>query len=110
MTEEQIYYFSTVEEAKQCTEDPVLPWYKRLPKCFDDGSQPHQFGNVHKCFRVQYYEIHDLLIGEILTGCVIVVIVLVVHVFENSRKNVLAYCNSNEHCTCIYVQPSVLAT
>lgn len=59
------FYSCTVEQAKQYTDDPVVPRYKRSPKRFDGGSQPHRFTDVHEFYRVQYYEVLDLLTEEI---------------------------------------------
>ena len=41
------FYSSTVDHAKEYTDDPVLPRYKRIPKRVDDGAQPHTFTDVH---------------------------------------------------------------
>ena len=51
--------------AKQNTDDPALPRYKRPPKRFDGGAPPHQFTVVQDYYRAQYYEVFDILIGEI---------------------------------------------
>ena len=59
------FYSSTVDQEKQHTDDPVLPRYRRPPKRLDGGALPHQFTVVHDYYRVQYYEVLDLLIGEI---------------------------------------------
>ena len=59
------FYSSTVDDAKEYTDDPVLPRYKRIPKCVDDGAQPHRFTDVHDYYRAQYFEVLDILIGEI---------------------------------------------
>ena len=59
------FYSTTVDEAKQYTDDPVLPQYKQPPKRLDGGTPPHQFTVVHDYYRAQYYEVLDLLIGEI---------------------------------------------
>ena len=59
------FYSSTVDQAKEYTDDLVLPCYKRIPIRLDDGGQPHRFTAVQDYYRAQYYEVLDLLIGEI---------------------------------------------
>ena len=56
----------TVELAKQYTDDSIIPRYKRPRKRFDGSSQPHYFTDVNEFYRIQYYEVLDLLIEEIL--------------------------------------------
>ena len=58
------FYSSVVDQAKEYTDDPVLPRYKKIPKRLDDGAQPHRFTTVQDYYRAQYYEVLDL-IGEI---------------------------------------------
>ena len=59
------FYSSTVDQAKQYTDDPVLPRYKRIPKHLDDGTEPHRFTAVKDYYRALYFEVLDLLVCEI---------------------------------------------
>ena len=59
------FYSSTVDQAKQYTDDPVLPRYKRIPKRLDDGTEPHRFTAVKDYYRALYFEVLDLLVCEI---------------------------------------------
>ena len=59
------FYASMVDQAKEYTDDPVLPRYRRIPKRLDDGAQPHRFTAAQDYYRAQYYEVLDLLGGEI---------------------------------------------
>ena len=43
----------------------MIPRYKRAPIRLDGGSQPYRFTDVHEFYRVQYYEVLDLLNEEI---------------------------------------------
>ena len=46
-------------------DEPILPRYRRAPKRLDQGSRPHQFLTPMEYFRQQYYEVCDLMIGEL---------------------------------------------
>ena len=59
------FYSCAIEQAKQYTEDPVIPRYKKPPKRYYSGYQPHRFSDVRAFYRSQYYEVIDLLNGEI---------------------------------------------
>ena len=59
------FYSATVEEAQEYTDDPVLPRYRRAPRQMDSGSAPHRFESPVDYFRAQYFELMDLLLGEI---------------------------------------------
>ena len=59
------FYSGTVEEAQEYTDDPVLPRYRRTPRQMDSGSAPHRFESPVDYFCVQYFELMDLLLGEI---------------------------------------------
>ena len=68
MRKEEVYsqfYDQVVEDATGKTEELVLPRYRRAPKCLDGGAAPAQFGTVKEYYRQQYYELLDLLIGEL---------------------------------------------
>ena len=68
MRKEEVYsqfYDQVVEDATGKTEEPVLPRCRRAPKRLDGGAAPAQFGTVKEYYRQQYYELLDLLIGEL---------------------------------------------
>ena len=68
MRKEQVYsqfYDQVAEDVTGKTEGLVLPRYRRAPKCLDGGASPAQFGTVKEYYRQQYYELLDLLIGEL---------------------------------------------
>ena len=59
------FYSATVAQSQQYTDDPVLPRYRRPPKRLDGGAAPHNFTTPRDYFRVQYFEVLDLLNDEI---------------------------------------------
>ena len=62
----EMFYSSVVSQANEYNiSDPVLPRYRRPPKRIDDGAPPHHFTSAKEYFRVQYFEVIDLLKGEI---------------------------------------------
>ena len=59
------FYATTIDEAQPYTDEPALPRYKRPPKEVDKGSAPHRFTKPSDYFRIQYFEVLDLVAGEI---------------------------------------------
>lgn len=59
------FYKRIKDEAKDLTDDPVLPRQRRLPKRYDGGGASHTFSTPNEYFRKQYFEVHDLLIAEL---------------------------------------------
>ena len=59
------FYDSVVEEARELTEDPMLPRQKRVPHRINDGAANHHFHCPEDFFRQQYFEVIDLLMNEI---------------------------------------------
>ena len=59
------FYDSTVEEAKELTDDPALPRYKRPPKKLDEGERPHAFKVSKDVFRMHYFFAIYLILQEI---------------------------------------------
>ena len=49
------FYDSTVEEAKELTDDPELPRYRRPPRKLDEGERPHIFKIPEAIFRMHYF-------------------------------------------------------
>ena len=61
----QLFYSSVVLKAKNYTDDPVLPCYRRPPRCLDDGSAPHSFASPEDYYRAKYFEALDFVENEI---------------------------------------------
>ena len=61
----QLFYSSVVLKAKNYTDDPVLPRYRRPPRCLDDGSAPHSFASPEDYYRTKYFEALDFVENEI---------------------------------------------
>ena len=61
----QSFYSLVVLKAKKYTDDPVLPHYRRPPRCLDVRSAPHSFAPPEKYYRVKYYEALDFAENEI---------------------------------------------
>ncbi|KAK3095241.1 hypothetical protein FSP39_012040 [Pinctada imbricata] len=59
------FYESVIDEAKDLTDPPTLPRYRRIPKRVDDGTEQHRFDTVKGYYRQQYYEALDLAKGEL---------------------------------------------
>ena len=59
------FYSGVVKESETLTEKPTLPRYRRPPRRIDDGSSPHQFESPESYYRSIYYEVLDMLSGEI---------------------------------------------
>ena len=61
----KLFYDSVVEEARELTEDPMLPRQKCVPRRINDGAANHHFHCPEDFFRQQYFEVIDLLMNEI---------------------------------------------
>ena len=61
----QLFYSSVVLKAKNYTDDPVLPCYRRPPRCLDDGSAPHSFASPEDYYRAKYFEALNFVENEI---------------------------------------------
>ena len=59
------FYQSVVLEAKEFTNDHVLPRPKKMPKRHDGGGSSHIYENPEQFYRQKYYEVTDLVIAEI---------------------------------------------
>ena len=59
------FYLSTVKEAKDITDEPILPRQKRLPQRYDDGSINYNYTSPQEYYRRLYYEVLDLLVNEL---------------------------------------------
>ena len=59
------FFQATSKEAENLTQPPVLPRQRQVPRRIDDGAQAHQFTTVEDYFRKQYFEVLDLLSGEL---------------------------------------------
>ena len=59
------FYGSTVEEAKEFTDDPELPRHRRPPRKLDEGERPHVFKAPEEMYRMHYFYAIDLILQEI---------------------------------------------
>ena len=59
------FYSSTQNDALTFTGEPVLPRYKKAPRRFDNGSDPHSYQSPKDYFRQIYFEVIDLIQNEI---------------------------------------------
>ena len=59
------FTLSTVKEAKDITDEPILPRQKRLPQRYDDGSINYNYTSPQEYYRRLYYEVLDLLVNEL---------------------------------------------
>ena len=59
------FYLSTVKEAKDITDEPILPRQRRLPQRYDDGSINYNYTSPQEYYRRLYYEVFDLLVNEL---------------------------------------------
>lgn len=64
-TEFNQFYQNTVEEAKDLTDEPVLPRQRRLPARYDDGNPNYNYSSLQEYYRRFYYEVLDLLVNEL---------------------------------------------
>ena len=47
------------------TDEPVLPRYRKAPKRFNEGAQPHRYTSPEERYCQAYFEVLDLAGGEI---------------------------------------------
>ena len=59
------FYVNAEKDAKQYNIEPVMPRYRRPPRRLDDGASPHVHKTPHDYYRRQYFEVLDLLSGEL---------------------------------------------
>lgn len=60
------FYERVVKKAQSVKiESPIVPRYRRAPRRVDSGSAPHQFSTPKHYFRSLYYQVCDLLLGEL---------------------------------------------
>ena len=59
------FYTSTVQQAKEYTDEPSLPRYQRPPKRIDEGAAPHSCESPEDYHRVHYFYALDLVSEEI---------------------------------------------
>ena len=58
----KLFYTDVLDTArKHEIGDPQLPRYRRAPRKFDSGSQPHMYNSPKEYFKQQYFEACDLL-------------------------------------------------
>lgn len=55
-----------IEQESRClTEEPIIPHYQKMPKRYDEGSNPHQYQSPKDCYRHAYFEVLEVIAGEI---------------------------------------------
>ena len=60
------FYTGVVESSRDLTSPSCLPRYRTPPRQCDDGSASHQFTTQQSYFRKQYFEVLDLLNGDLI--------------------------------------------
>ena len=59
------FFQAASKEAEDLTQPPTLPRQRQVPKRIDDRAETHQFTTVEEYFHMQYFEVLDLLSGEL---------------------------------------------
>ena len=59
------FYTLTVEEAKDCTEELLLPRYRHPQKKIDEGEMLHSFKSAEDMIKMHYFYAMDLIWQEI---------------------------------------------
>ena len=59
------FYDKIIEAAKDLTSEPTLPHFTKRPRRVDDGEPGHRFETPKAYFRQQYFELLDLLHGDV---------------------------------------------
>ena len=59
------FYDSVVQEASDKTDEPKLPRQRKIPKQMDDSVDNYQHRTPRDYYRQQYFEVLDILLGEI---------------------------------------------
>lgn len=59
------FYQSVADEASKFTLSPVLPRQRKSPRRIDDGAPSHTFSSPEDYYRKQYFEVLDMLSGEL---------------------------------------------
>ena len=61
----ECFYESVLKASSELTDEPCLPRFRKRPKRFDNGSQPHQYQTPKGRYRHIYYEALELAYGEV---------------------------------------------
>ena len=59
------FYQSVLHSASDLTDEPALPRYRKTPRRFDEGAQPHRYSSLEARYRHAYFEALDHACGEI---------------------------------------------
>ena len=59
------FYSRIVTDSKDITDDPTLPRQRRPPRRIDGGASPHVFDSPKSYFKKQYFEVLDVVGGEL---------------------------------------------
>ena len=55
------FYAKVVKESENLTSEPILPRYKKRPRCLDSEEPNHRFDDPKALFHHQYFEAIDLV-------------------------------------------------
>ena len=59
------FYEGILKSASGLTDEPVLPRYRKMPRRFDEGAQPHRYSSPRDRYRRSYFEVLDHASGEV---------------------------------------------
>ena len=59
------FYDGVYQEGKDLTEEPCLPWYRKIPRWYDEGGQGHLYEEPKARYRHAYFEALELAAGEV---------------------------------------------
>lgn len=60
-----LFFDEVKSQSSSLTEEPILPRYRKAPKRYDDGSNPHQYQTPKDRYRHAYFEVLDVIAGEL---------------------------------------------
>lgn len=60
-----LFYDQVIKQSLTLTEQPKLPRYRKIPRRFDEGENPHRYVEPKARYRHIYYEALELVAGEV---------------------------------------------
>ena len=60
-----LFYNQIVEQSSDLTEEPKLPRYRKIPRRFDEGENPHRYLEPKDRYRHIYFQAIELVAGEV---------------------------------------------
>ena len=60
-----LFYNQIIQQSSALTEQPKLPRYRKMPRRFDEGENPHRYLIPKDRYRHIYYEAIELVAGEV---------------------------------------------